>query len=114
MAQAYLIDTNYTRPPDLSLSNVSSIPSVSDIQIIPDDNSTTSQHEETLSHSRIPPVSETLPDSPSLPPSLEMSEKEEEEGIPEHPFDIKTSIGQTGAMKGKKRETVTIWKLHFP
>ena len=26
----------------------------------------------------------------------------------EHSFDIKTSIGKTGAMKGKKRETVTL------
>ena len=39
---------------------------------------------------------------------LELSEEEEEEDIPEHSFDIKTSIGKTGAMKGKKRETVTL------
>ena len=55
MAQAYLLDTNYTRPPDLS--NLSSIPS-DDTQIIPEDESlkdTTSQSQIILEDSQIIP-----------------------------------------------------------
>ena len=143
MAQAYLLDTNYTRPPDLS--NLSSIPS-DDTQIIPEDESLKDTTSQSLSntHSQIIledsqiipglfhdyslPVSQPLSQPPSLPDSetlsqiipdsLSVSPEEEpaevsqynpeEETIPEHEFEIKTTIGMAGAMKGKTREKVSL------